>query len=136
MTAELKLAAQQDLFPASFKQEESGRREITKETILEHAENETEEMVVSQEGQEEKTGRVNKKLPEEFKRSLHELFEEYREVFAWDHTELKGIDPRICQHRIPLKMDARPIRMQRYRMNPNYAAKVKEEIDALLNCPN
>ncbi|MCO5598443.1 hypothetical protein L7F22_052538 [Adiantum nelumboides] len=46
--------------------------------------------------------------------------------------ELKGIDPRVCQYKIPLRLDARPIRMQRYRMNPNYAAKVKEEIDALL----
>ena len=53
-------------------------------------------------------------------------------MFAWDHTELKGIDPRVCQHRIALKADARLVRMQRYRMNPNYAKRVKEELDALL----
>ena len=60
------------------------------------------------------------------------LFMEYKDVFAWNHTELKGIDPRVCQHKIPLKMDAKPVRMQRYKMNPNYAKRVKEEIDALL----
>ena len=28
--------------------------------------------------------------------------------------------------------DAKPVRLQRYRVNPNYAKKVKEEIDNLL----
>ena len=71
-------------------------------------------------------------MPDVFKKELCELFEEFQDVFAMDHTELKGIDPRVCQHRIPLKADAMPIRLQRYRMNPNYAKKVKEELDALL----
>lgn len=53
-------------------------------------------------------------------------------MFAWNHTELNSIDPRVCQHKIPLKMDAKPVRMQRYRMNANYAKKFKKEIDALL----
>ena len=38
----------------------------------------------------------------------------------------------MCQHRILMIPNDRPIRMQRYRMNPNYAKKVKEEIDNLL----
>ena len=42
-------------------------------------------------------------------------------------TDMNGIDPRVCQHKIPLKMDAKPVRMQRYKMNPNYAKRVKEE---------
>ena len=83
-------------------------------------------------GNAERTIRLSKAVPEEMRDKFTELFHEFEDVFAWDHTELKGIDPSVCQHRIPLKMDARPIRMQRYRMNPNYAKKVKEEIDALL----
>ena len=81
---------------------------------------------------EQRTIRINKQLSEQMKENLKALFLEYKDVFAWDHTKLKGIDPRVCPHGIPLKMDARPVRMQRYRMNPNYAAKVKEEINALL----
>ncbi|MCO5611957.1 hypothetical protein L7F22_066217 [Adiantum nelumboides] len=50
----------------------------------------------------------------------------------YDFNNLKGVDPEVCQHRIPLKPDAKPVRLQRYRMNPNYAKKVKEEIDKLL----
>ncbi|MCO5551883.1 hypothetical protein L7F22_005389 [Adiantum nelumboides] len=76
--------------------------------------------------------RINKLLPGMFKEALETLFLEFKDVFAWDHMELKRIDHRVCQHKIPLRLDARPVRMQRYRMNPNYVAKVKEEIDALL----
>ena len=46
--------------------------------------------------------------------------------------DLKGVDPEVCQNRIPLRMGARPIRMQSYWLNPNYTKKVKEEIDVLL----
>ena len=60
------------------------------------------------------------------------MFTKYRDIFAWEHEDLKGVDPKVCQHRIPLIPDAKPIRLQRYRMNPNYAKKVKEEIDNLL----
>ena len=45
---------------------------------------------------------------------------------------MKGIDPRFHQHQIDLKEDAISIRQQCYQMNPNYAKKVKEEIDKLL----
>ena len=53
-------------------------------------------------------------------------------MFAWDHTNIKGVDPKVCQHRIPLIPTAKPVRLQQYRMNPNYAQNVKEEIENLL----
>ncbi|MCO5577579.1 hypothetical protein L7F22_031410 [Adiantum nelumboides] len=56
------------------------------------------------------------------------MFQNYKDVFAWEHTDLKGVDPEVCQQRILLKQDACPVRLQRY-INPNYAKKVKEEID-------
>ena len=45
---------------------------------------------------------------------------------------MKGIDPTFYEHHIDLRKDAVPVWQQRYRMNPNYAVKVKEEIDKLL----
>ena len=38
----------------------------------------------------------------------------------------------MCEHKIELQAEAKPVRQMRYRMNPNYAAKVKEEIDKYL----
>ena len=45
---------------------------------------------------------------------------------------MKGVDPQFCMHRINLKKDAVPVISQRYKMNPNYAKAVKEELDKLL----
>ena len=68
--------------------------------------------------------KVERQLLGELKEKLAKLFEEYKNVFASDPSELKGVDPAVCQHKIPLVPDARPIRMKRCRMNPNYVKKV------------
>ncbi|MCO5598428.1 hypothetical protein L7F22_052523 [Adiantum nelumboides] len=82
--------------------------------------------------QDPKMIKITKHLKKELKDKAWNLFLKFKDEFAWEHTYLKGVDPEVCQHRIPLKLDARPVRLQRFRMNPNYAKKVKEEIDNLL----
>ena len=59
-----------------------------------------------------KTIRVNKNLPDNFKAEAQKVFTEYRDVFAWEHEDLKGVDPKVCQHRIPLIPDVKPIHLQ------------------------
>ena len=68
----------------------------------------------------------------QFKQDLIGLLQEFKDIFAWHYTDMKGVDPRFCMHRINLKKDAILIVSQRYRMNPNYAKHVKEELDKLL----
>ena len=41
---------------------------------------------------------------------------------------MKGLDLAFCQHQINLPKDAKPVQQRRYHQNPNYAVKVKEEI--------
>ena len=65
--------------------------------------------------------------------ALIQLHTKYHDVFAWSYTDMKGLDPQYYQHQIHLQHDARPVQRRRYRMNPNYAAKVKKEIDKLLH---
>ena len=55
------------------------------------------------------------------------LLHEFIDVFAWDYSDLKGMDPQVYKHKINLKEDAVFVIQQRYRMNPNYAKQVKEE---------
>ena len=45
---------------------------------------------------------------------------------------MNRLDPQFYQHQIHLSKGAKPLAARRYRMNPNYAAKVKEEIGKLL----
>ena len=61
-----------------------------------------------------------------------DLLREYKDVFAWSHEDIKGTDPKFYQHQIHFHKDAKPVQQRRYKMNPNYAIRVKEEIDKLL----
>ena len=66
------------------------------------------------------------------KTAMTNLQREYKDMFAWSHDDMKGLDPKFYQHRTNLATDAKPVQQRHYRMNPNYAAHVKEEIDKLL----
>ena len=46
--------------------------------------------------------------------------------------DLKIVDPEICQHTIPMRDDAKPSKQRPYMYNENYANKIKEEINKLL----
>ena len=61
-----------------------------------------------------------------------ELLHEYKDVFAWSHEDMKGLDPKFYQHQINLVTDVKLVQQRRYRMNLNYAVRVKDEIDKLL----
>ena len=61
-----------------------------------------------------------------------ELLRDFWDVLAWSYEDMRGLDPKMYQHQIHLSKDAKPVAQRRYRMNPNYAAKVMEEINKLL----
>jgi hypothetical protein len=76
---------------------------------------------------------VAKELDADFKEQLTNVFREYKHVFAWSYKDMKRINPEFnYHHKINLAKDAIPVQQQRCRVNPNYAAKVKEETDKLL----
>ncbi|KAL2635977.1 hypothetical protein R1flu_007456 [Riccia fluitans] len=60
------------------------------------------------------------------------LLHEFEDVLAADYRDMKGIPPEIAEHRIDLLPNTRPLWSQRYRLNPNYAERVKKELDKLL----
>ena len=73
-----------------------------------------------------------KELPDEEKKAMVSLLTDFRDVFAWSYENMRGLDPQLYQHQIHLNTDAKPVAQRRYRMNPNYAETVKEEIYKLL----
>ena len=79
-----------------------------------------------------KTVLIAKDLAENDKQTLTALLLQYKDVFAWSFDDMKGLDPTFYQHQINLHKDAKPVQQHKYRLNPNYAIKVKEEIDKLL----
>jgi hypothetical protein len=46
---------------------------------------------------------------------------------------MKGIPMQIFEHKIKLMTKAKPIKQRQYRMNPNYALNVREDLDNLVD---
>ena len=59
-------------------------------------------------------------------------FQEHQDVFAFSYEDLQGIPEQIATHRIKLDTAISPYHQARYRMNPNYAKVVKEDLEKLL----
>jgi len=60
------------------------------------------------------------------------LFKEFRDVFAWSYADLRGFDPGVIQHAIPIKEDFHPIRQRQRPMNPALEATIQSELDKML----
>ncbi|MCO5592031.1 hypothetical protein L7F22_046025 [Adiantum nelumboides] len=82
-------------------------------------------------GEEPKLAYIATDPTEEEEQLLIATLKQYKDVFAWSYKDLKGVDPSICQHTIPLKSDAKPSRQRPYTYNETFARKIKEEIDKL-----
>eukprot|EP00253_Pinus_taeda_P030292 PITA_30292 len=80
-----------------------------------------------------KTLNINPNLTDDQKQQLMKLLKENKEAFAWDYTDMKGISPELCTHRIYIKEGSRPVCQPQIRMNPNLREIVKEELQKLLN---
>jgi hypothetical protein len=65
--------------------------------------------------------------------NIKALFKEYKDNFAWNYLDLKGIPPWIVGHRIELDTTIPPIHQIKYQMNPNYVVVVKQDLDKLLS---
>jgi len=51
---------------------------------------------------------ISAKLDSECKQRLTDLLKEYKDCFAWDYTEMPGLDRPIVEHQLPIKSRFRP----------------------------
>ncbi|MCO5581469.1 hypothetical protein L7F22_035354 [Adiantum nelumboides] len=87
---------------------------------------------IAEQGEEPKLVWIATDLTIEEETLLISTLKEYKDVFAWSYKDLKGVDPKVCQHTIPLKEGSKPKKHRSYTFNETFARKVKEEIDKLL----
>ena len=52
---------------------------------------------------------IAKNLLPSQKEAILALLKEYKDVFAWFHENMKGLDPKFYQHKINLAIDAKPM---------------------------
>ena len=69
--------------------------------------------------------------PEEKKR-LTDFLKQHEEVFAWTYEDMPGLDPKLVEHRLVLKPDAKPVKQKLRKMDPRIEQQVKEGLEDLL----
>jgi len=70
---------------------------------------------------------ISAKLDSECKQQLTNLSNGYKDCFAWDYTEMNGLDRSIVEHRLPIKSGFRPPQQPARRCNPNILPDIKAE---------
>ncbi len=53
-------------------------------------------------------------------------------MFAWTYKDVKNILPQLAQQKIELNTSIPLAHQARYKLNPNYVATVKHDINKLL----
>ncbi|RDX94083.1 Retrovirus-related Pol polyprotein, partial [Mucuna pruriens] len=70
-------------------------------------------------------------LPEQ-EEELLKVLRQHKKAIGWKLSDLPGINPSICMHRILMEEDIKPIRQQQRRLNPTILDVVKKEVTKLL----
>jgi hypothetical protein len=60
------------------------------------------------------------------------LLKEYSDCFAWDYTEMPGLDRSIIKHQLPLKKGFQPFQQRARQMRTEVLEEVKKEIEKML----
>jgi hypothetical protein len=75
---------------------------------------------------------ISKKLDPFLQESMIALLKEYSNCFAWDYTEMSGLEKNIIEHRLPLKKGFQPFQQQVRQMRNEVLEEVKKKIEKML----
>ncbi|GJV65674.1 reverse transcriptase domain-containing protein [Tanacetum coccineum] len=76
---------------------------------------------------------ISSQLSKEKKSKLISILKKHKQAFAWKTTDIPGICPSFCKHKIQLLDDKKPVVQKQRRLNPNMQEVVKKEIVKLLD---
>jgi hypothetical protein len=75
---------------------------------------------------------VSKKLRPCLREPMIALLKEYADCFAWDYTEMPGLDRHIVEHRLPLKNGFWPFQQRARQMKAEVLIEVRKEVEKML----
>nr|GEY03311.1 reverse transcriptase domain-containing protein [Tanacetum cinerariifolium] len=76
---------------------------------------------------------ISKDLKDNEKEALLKVLKSYKREIAWKITDIKGIDPRFCTHKILMEEDYKPVVQSQIRVNPKIHKVIKKEVIKLLD---
>ncbi|GJZ01227.1 reverse transcriptase domain-containing protein [Tanacetum coccineum] len=76
---------------------------------------------------------ISKELKDEEKAALLKVLKSHKRAIAWKISDIKGIDPRFCTHKILMEDDFKPAVQHQRRVNPKIHKVIKKEVIKLLD---
>ncbi|GJT22391.1 hypothetical protein Tco_0892328, partial [Tanacetum coccineum] len=76
---------------------------------------------------------ISKDLSQYEKTSLINVLKNRKQVIAWKLSDIRGIDPEFCSHKILLEDDYQPSVQHQRRVNPKIHDVIKKEVEKLLD---
>jgi hypothetical protein len=75
---------------------------------------------------------ISKRLNPGLREAIILLLKEYADCFAWDYTEMPGLDRNIVEHRLPRKPGFRPFQQRARQMKAEVLEEVKKEVEKMI----
>ena len=85
-----------------------------------------------EDGHPEKTTRIGASLPPQIKESLIQFLRSNKDVFAWSHEDMLGINPSIISNKLNVNPFLRPMKQKWRVFAPERNDAIMEEVDKLL----
>ncbi|GJR22049.1 reverse transcriptase domain-containing protein [Tanacetum coccineum] len=76
---------------------------------------------------------IAKNLKDEEKARLLKVLKSHKRAIAWKISDIKGIDPQFCTHKILMEDDFKPAVQHQRRVNPKIHEVIKKEVIKLLD---
>jgi hypothetical protein len=77
---------------------------------------------------------ISANIDSSFREGLIKLLEEYKDCFAWDYSEMPGLDRSIVEHRLPIKPGFKPYKQPPRKIyKDEVLADVKKEVERLID---
>jgi hypothetical protein len=79
-----------------------------------------------------KNVKIGAQCSDEEKMKFSKLLGEFQDVFSWSFEYLRGFDPALIKHAIPIKEGIKPVRKKQRPINPTLEATIRKELEKLL----
>nr|GEY00070.1 reverse transcriptase domain-containing protein [Tanacetum cinerariifolium] len=76
---------------------------------------------------------IAKELGDEEKSALIKVLKSHKRAIAWKLSNIQGINPDICTHKILMEEDYKPTVQHQRRVNPKFYDVIKKEVEKLLD---
>ncbi|GKE82343.1 reverse transcriptase domain-containing protein [Tanacetum coccineum] len=76
---------------------------------------------------------IAKDLSVEEKAALIKVLKSHKQAIAWKLSDIKGINPEFCTHKILMEEDHKPAVQHQRRVNPKIHDVIKKEVEKLLD---